>query len=794
MTLPFASKARTLANLRPLLKSAKIADLLYFSVAEWQQNSHEILQKISAKFTSPLIIRSSCAAEDNHQTSNAGAFLSLLNIDAKNQDKIVQAITQVINSYGENVLASDEVLVQPMLQKVKFSGVAFSHDPNTCSPYRIISWQDGEDTTAVTAGNSQIQTIQIAAEASANTKNISANLVEKFQPVLCLINELLNLFDHQPIDCEFAVLQSGEIYLLQARPLILKYQPESQIEQTQRLQTIAAKIQRGMQPHPFLMGKTTVYGVMPDWNPAEIIGIRPKPLALSLYRELVTDNIWAYQRHNYGYRNLRSFPLMPNFFGLPYIDVRLSFNSFIPASLNEVIAGRLVDYYIQRLVAEPMLHDKVEFEIVFSCYTLDLPERLKILQKFSFSQNEQNAIADALRTLTNRIIRPKNALWQADADKLKILNDRREKLFASGVDNLEKIYWLLEDGKRYGTLPFAGLARAGFIAVQMLKSLVAVGILSHDDYDAFMNSVSTVSGQLSRDRKNLDKTTFLSKYGHLRPGTYDILSPRYDEAPDLYFNFAEKNQQNLVENTENVEKSNKIFSLTLPQMKQIGELLESHGLQCDVVSLLDFMQSGIQLRELSKFYFTKNLSGALALISQVGENLGFDKHDLAFCSVGVFKELHVSATKAKALLQRSIEQGKSRFEQTTKVSLPPLITSPQDIWAFEYPQTLPNFITQKQIAAEVIVLNLSEQEFKTQNLIGKIVCIPNADPGFDWLFSHKIAALITAWGGVNSHMAIRAGELGLPAIIGAGEKLYKKWASCQKLLINCEAKKVEILE
>ena len=797
MSVQFASKARTLANLRSLLKSAKIADLLYFSVAEWQQNSHEILQKISAKFATPLIIRSSCAAEDNHKTSNAGAFLSLLNIDAKNQNAISQAITKVINSYGENALASDEVLVQPMLQRVKFSGVAFSHDPNTCSPYRIISWQDGEDTTAVTAGNSQIQTIQIAAET--NAKNFSGNLVEKFSGVLDLIKELLTIFDNQPIDCEFAVLQNNEIYLLQARPLILKHPPESQTEQTQRLQTISNKIQRGMQPHPFLMGKTTVYGVMPDWNPAEIIGIRPKPLALSLYRELVTDNIWAYQRHNYGYRNLRSFPLMPNFFGLPYIDVRLSFNSFIPASLNEVIAGRLVDYYIQRLVDEPMLHDKVEFEIVFSCYTLDLPERLKILQNFSFSQNEQNAIADALRTLTNRIIRPKDALWQGDADKLKILNDRREKLFASGVDNLEKIYWLLEDGKRYGTLPFAGLARAGFIAVQMLKSLVAVGILSHDDYDAFMNSVSTVSGQLARDRKNLDRTTFLSKYGHLRPGTYDILSPRYDEAPDLYFNFAEKNKQNLVENVENVEnvaaeKSNKIFSLTLPQMKQIGELLAHHGLQCDVVSLLDFMQSGIQLRELSKFYFTKNLSDALALISQVGENLGFDKQDLAFCSVGVFKELHVSATKAKVLLQRSIEQGKARFEQTTKVSLPPLITSPQDIWAFEYPQTLPNFITQKQIAAEVIALNLSDAEFKTQNLIGKIVCIPNADPGFDWLFSHKIAALITAWGGVNSHMAIRAGELGLPAIIGAGEKLYKKWASCQKLQINCEAKKVEVLE
>ena len=45
----------------------------------------------------------------------------------------------------------------------------------------------------------------------------------------------------------------------------------------------------------------------------------------------------------------------------------------------------------------------------------------------------------------------------------------------AAIDKISRIYWLLEDCKRYGTLPFAGLARAGFIAVQLLRSLVAVG-------------------------------------------------------------------------------------------------------------------------------------------------------------------------------------------------------------------------------------------------------------------------------------------------------------------------------
>ena len=88
-------------------------------------------------------------------------------------------------------------------------------------------------------------------------------------------------------------------------------------------------------PHPFLYGNRAIYGVMPDWNPAEIVGIKPHTLALSLYREIITDAIWAYQRDNYGYRNLRSFPLLVELEGMPYIDIRVSFNSFIPASLDE---------------------------------------------------------------------------------------------------------------------------------------------------------------------------------------------------------------------------------------------------------------------------------------------------------------------------------------------------------------------------------------------------------------------------------------------------------------------------
>ena len=293
-----------------------------------------------------------------------------------------------------------------------------------------------------------------------------------------------------------------------------------------------------------------------------------------------------------------------------------------------------------------------------------------------------------------------------------------------------------------------------------------------------MSSISTVSGQLARDRSQLDKNTFLSQYGHLRPGTYDILSPRYDEAPDLYFSWAERLP---------IPPSDATFSLTLQQMSAISKLLEEHGLTVDVVSLLNFLQSAIELREYSKFHFSRNLSDALSLIAEYGERLGYSKEELSYCDVSVFKELHIAALDPIQALDDAIRQGHARYKETLNVSLPPVITSANDVWAFEWPETEPNFITQKEVSAEIWTGGGREK------LAGKIVCIQNADPGYDWIFSYPIAGLITAWGGANSHMAIRAGELSVPAVIGAGEILYRSWSNSKRLKVDCANRKVTII-
>ena len=767
--IQLSTKAKTLEQLFGKLKTAEILPLTYFSVGEWNHSAAVVLQRIlELKWTDrPLIVRSSGISEDSELESLAGYYESVLNVNGEKELK--SAIEEVIHSFGEELSDDDQILIQPMLEGVIRSGVAFTADGSTGAPYRVVEWVDGSDTTAVTAGEN--------AKTFYHSKNSPFEEPLHLKRILNLLDELESLFSVKELDVEFAETDDA-VYLFQVRPLVLREKPIDVTSHQKILNEISAKVKNGLSPHPFLHGRTTVYGVMPDWNPAEIIGTRPRPLAFSLYRELITNATWAYQRNNYGYKNLRSHPLLIDFSGQPYVDVRVSFNSFVPKDIEDGLADRLVDYYLTRLIENPQYHDKIEFDIVYTCYTFDLNQRLQRLRDAGFSDKDCSILTESLRNLTNRIINVESGLWKSDAERINILANRREKLYHADADHVTRIYWLLEDCKRYGTLPFAGLARAGFISVSLLRSLVSTGVMSMAERDRFINSLNAVSSQLPHDLQTMDRSTFLKKYGHLRPGTYDILSERYDEAPDLYFDW-----DNNGENSHTKEH----FKLSLEQMKKIGKLLDEHGLDNDVIGLFEFLEAGIELRESSKFEFTRNLSDALALIADLGEKHGFSKEDLSYISIDAIYELYRSSGDPREVFERSIRIGKENYKKTCSIVLPPIIVNEKDVWAFELPETEPNFITQKRIQAEVA----SSEDIR--NLNGKVICIPSADPGFDWLFSHDIAGLITCYGGANSHMAIRANELGLPAIIGAGEVKYHLWSSSKRLEIDCANCRVEVL-
>jgi phosphohistidine swiveling domain-containing protein len=780
MRFVFESKARTLLNIHNKPRSAKTLPVFRFYAKEYFNTGDKaaFFQKPQTLFDSEFVaVRSSAKNEDSERKSNAGAFRSVLNVSLRDTAAMDSAVNAVLESYDDND-GENEVFIQPMLQNVKLAGVAFSCDISTLAPYYVINYDTSGKTDTVTGGMAD------GAKTYIQYKHCEHQCGDRdVNNVIKAVAELETLFNNRFIDVEFAVTQNADVYILQVRPVITAGKNPPYLDLTEGLYKVYKKIEKLQQPHPNLLGEKAIFGVMPDWNPAEIIGVKPKKLALSLYKELITDNIWAYQRDNYGYRNLRSHPLLVSFLGVPFIDVRVDFNSFIPKSLESATAKKLVEYYLQKLYTTPSSHDKVEFTIVHSCFYLDLPQKLKSLKSAGFSDSETAAIEKSLLDLTNNIISTDGGVYRADLAKINTLIPRFDDIVNSNTAVIDKLYWIIEDCKRYGTLPFAGIARAAFIAVQFLKSFVSVNIITEREYEAYMNSLNTIAKRLAKDLTELPKKDFLKIWGHIRPGTYDITSPRYDEAFEHYFgsNTPEKPPP---------EEPPAVFSAR--QLKLIDEHLKRNGLLTDAEELLAFIKGAVENREYAKFVFTKPLSYALALVTGFLERFGISREDAAFLDIAVIKDMYSSLDyrEVGAILHENILFNKRLYEHTKIIRLPSLILNPEDIYGFYVEDEAPNFITLGCVQAQVA---LERDIASGAPLAKKIVFIKSADPGYDFLFTKDIAALVTQFGGANSHMAIRCAELGLPAVIGAGEKLFLRWSQADLLEINCANRQVKIL-
>ena len=87
---------------------------------------------------------------------------------------------------------------------------------------------------------------------------------------------------------------------------------------------------------------------------------------------------------------------------------------------------------------------------------------------------------------------------------------------------------------------------------------------------------------------------FLNKYGHLRPGTYDILSEKYSDYIWFWKKTIKKIKKENLSYQKEKEKLNKLLKISQVNLKSD--------------ELLKYCEEAIIAREYSKFIFTKSLS------------------------------------------------------------------------------------------------------------------------------------------------------------------------------------------
>ena len=793
----FGTKAETLHRISPFVKNAIICDQIHFNVANWKDDKAKWVKTIQKKFSNgSVIIRSSSIKEDSWHASQAGAFKSLANINPLDSERLTEGIDEVVESFGTNGSKSEveknQVLVQPFIKNISMSGVVFSSHLENGTPYYIINYdEDSNRTDIITSGSS------VSSKSIAVYKN--GRIIHKDKRIKKIINavaELEKIIGHSSLDIEFVINKDNDLFIVQVRPITI----DSSVRHTQdfdkRIGELKLQITNKMRKKPHIYGDTTIFSDMTDWNPAEMIGTRPNPLALSLYQYLITNSVWRIARDRIGYHNPIPEKLLYCLAGHPYIDVRNSFNNLIPQDLSPEFAHKLVNHYLKRLKKKPYLHDKVEFDILITCYAPDFEYHVERLRKDGFSEEEISHLREKLLRMTNHILTEKVNSIDNLINKTEILNKRRQECLNGETfkeDLPSQIAFLLDDCIEYGTIPFSALARYGFIANTMLKGLVRNQTITEREKDAFLNSIETIAGKMVHDMNavlhgNDSVDEFLKDYGHLRPGTYDILSYSYDERPEYYFPDLHSYRKEVFNNMD----ERRVFEFSDVAKVRIDQELRRLHFDVDYEELFNFIKKAIAGREYAKFQFTKNVSQIIKNIISIGKQYNFTRFDMAYLFIeDILRLQNTSLSKSiNFFLKKKMQEGREWYETVGLIETPQIIFSPDDLDVVEHNVAMPNFVTSKIINSPIC--DLAKIKEKDQ-LKDKIILTEGADPGFDWIFLHQINGLITKYGGAASHMTIRCAEFGLPAAIGCGEELYERLKDAKTVELNCTNKNIRIL-
>ena len=762
------SKADTILKLKKYNLNFLIPDTYVFKTDEWKISKKEIINIIQKKFKKKIVIRSSSSDEDSENRSQAGKYLSILGVNPSDKKILEISINKVINSYKKRN-KNNKVIIQKQITKVSMSGVIFTHDLTNGSPYYIINYDDNsKKTDTVTSGYGKDSNKKLIIY----REGLNSLQSERFRKLLKCVQDLEKKINNQYIDIEFVIDVDFKIYLLQVRNISTM----SQWKIDYKILNKKIKIDK-KNLVKYFKKQSQVLAQMPDWNPAEIIGKNPKILSSSIYSNLVTNKSWAIAREKMGYSKITNKKLMNLYSGKPYINVRKSFFSFLPQKVNLSDKKKIVDFWIEKLKKNPFLHDKIEFDVAVTAYDFEIKKKLKNYLPINISTKTKKKLEFLYKDIFIKNINKKSdANLDKISQKIFLLSQLQKKflIYKTKKKNIENLKLIIKNCKLYGIIPFAQAARHGFIAKGLIDSLVCKKVLSQKRSIELQKVVNTVTSNFLEDinlvkNNKLTKSSFFNKYGHLRPGAYDITSSNYREMKNISF-----------EKSINTKKHK--FKLNIKEKNKINILLSKEKIDLDHKTLINYIIRSIELREFSKFIFSKSIDDIFKLLIEIIPKRLKNKEIVSYFSIN-----EILNNKANFKL---FQKRKNEYENNIKIFLPEVIKDSSAYDVIPYMFNVPNFITNNRVTGKVISLSNKLKH----NLENKIILIENADPGFDWIFTKKIKGFATQFGGSNSHMAIRAAELNIPAMIGCGQKKFDELKNSSEIEIDCLNKKTIILK
>ncbi|MGA2417689.1 MAG: PEP/pyruvate-binding domain-containing protein [Candidatus Staskawiczbacteria bacterium] len=697
---------------------------------------------------STVAVRSSAAQEDSANASFAGMYATKLRVPATVHDVrvAVDEISasgtgkeEVISHYAANrsielVDSGVSVVVQEMVE-ADMSGVVFSHSLAEPDGYYVVSVSSGTGETIV-GGASNGKLIRIVR--GVNPEDLKDAWLQHLVGAMMAIEQH---FQSASLDVEFA-FRRGTLYILQCRPITTVQTAAVGIEQGKK---ILRRIE-SLNSSVTVDFSGDVLGDMIDINPRELLGASPTLLDISIFRHLFADRIVEQVRRDMGYDPL-GIGLIRVVAGKPYASMRATAFSFRPCGIPDRIYERIVGVYRDKLIKNPSLQSRVEFDL----YAMSVGDKLeRIMAEARLDDCDKDVVRDAfvrIDSVFRNVSESYSGTFEAD------VQDYEQRTASLGDAPLNTIL----EHVATGTEMFVRMARLAFYWKNKFEEMHPRESLN----DLIAGHIHSVNGQMRADLvacRNgvITRDTLVQRYGHLCPGQFSVFGEFYADDPDNYL-FAQMERAEVVK----LEKRPHTFEDT-----------------AEFKNVITFMQA----REQMKFLFAQSLHLFATKLKRQLAQRGISRQDASCLS---WEELNVRLVGSSNLKA-------SREDDFPPVLLPDvIIPGLTDLRVITFAEANPSYITKSVVKARVCVLE--HQRVKT-DVKNALVLLPNADPGYDFLFHSGAAGIITKVGGPASHMCIRAIELQMPACIGCGESMYQMLASAHGAILDCVSRQIVVLD
>jgi pyruvate,water dikinase len=738
-----------------------------FRESSKKQISESLLEELTENFpkwTCPIIARSSSLAEDTSQSSKAGVFTTVPNVNTLSD--LQKAIEKVwSSSHGEDIA----VILQEQLNP-DIAGVLFTRDPVTGKNKKVIEYVEGMGDTLVSGMRNPVW----VGEEDSRFKE----LIEE--------GERLEKFFGYPLDIEWAKI-GKTFYILQTRPITALPVPTKEAGTTYSMVLAEQFFSGPVSPLFFSLFKFLFEEYYAGETAREVgLDVLPKEPLMIRHKDHMYVNTYPTEYLLKKGRGLGSFQQQLKV--LPE-DIRKEFED--SKSKNVLGALGLLSRIAFLLLRRPNLRKaKVDREFIRKTIPAVLTGLETILEEPKTKNDMEHQYKMLIELLVQHIRSSKwglaycimlSSIVQRSLEK-KHIEDSEVKLLTlmSGLPN-EKTS--------------KGIKELQILADKFKQDEHVNNILNRElkKYERFREELvrAPQGRQFAESFESI-----LYRYGHRRLAR-DLIQPSWCDDPMILFNML----RNMILYQDQRDLWTKIENSKLEREKVLNEILKEMPIhkRRRFKTNSQYLIRYLSFRELQRFYLDMILSRMRSLILEVGESMVRDglleeEHDIFFLEIDEIKNyLKGDKTNLRyiaAFRKMSFKESDQKPGLYMRHGVDFDVISSSDVKYSNGMVIKGQPVSSGTFKGKVKVIDNIDSSCSI--LPGTVLVTKNIDPGQTQVFT-SAGGLILEVGGVLSHGAILAREFGIPTVAqvnGATNLFYDG----QEVVVNGTKGEVVLVE